>query len=140
MFQAFVRFFVISIAVATSAAAMTSGGRAPANTGGLRALNGIERGEWELRERGTRSTPRRICLEDPAQLLQVQHPGASCRRYVVTDAANRAVVTYHCSDRGAGRTDLRVETSRLVQIDAQGVSDSAPFSMSLEGRRVGNCE
>lgn len=119
---------------------MTSGGAAPALAGGLQALRGIERGQWELRERGANTVPRRICVEDPAQLLQVQHPGAACRRFVVMDAARRVVITYQCVDHGAGRTDLRVETSRLVQINAQGISDSAPFSMSLEGRRVGDCE
>lgn len=123
----------------TGVAAMAPGGQPPARKGGLQALSGIERGTWELRERGTRSVPRRICIGDPAQLIQVQHPGANCRRFVVTDAANHAVVTYQCTDQGTGRTDLRVETPRLVQINAQGVADSAPFSLSLEARRTGEC-
>jgi hypothetical protein len=122
-------------------AAMAPAGPAPAAPrAGLMALGGLERGQWELREKGSHVPPRRICIGDPAQLLQVQHPGASCRRFVVMDAANHAIVTYQCTDTGAGRTDLRVETPRLVQIDAQGVADSAPFSIALEGRKTGECK
>jgi hypothetical protein len=49
------------------------------------------------------------------------------------------VVSYQCIGAGKGRTDIRVETPRLVQIDAQGIADGAPFALSLEGRRTGDC-
>jgi hypothetical protein len=32
-----------------------------------------------------------------------------------------------------------VETPRLVQIQSQGVADSAPFSFTIEARRTGDC-
>lgn len=140
MLKLVVRLAILSAVAATSAVAMTPGGAAPQRAGALKALSAVEKGKWELRERGVKAPPRYVCVRDPAQLLQVQHPEATCRRYVVTDAANRSIVTYQCTDHGAGRSDLRVETSRLVQIDAQGVSNGAPFSMSIEARRVGDCE
>jgi hypothetical protein len=49
-------------------------------------------------------------------------------------------VTYDCAQAGQGRTALRVETARLVQIDSQGVSGGTPFAMTLEARRVGACK
>lgn len=125
-------------AVSLLLAAMAPGGQVSAR-GPLLALKGLEHGQWELRERGSAGPARRICVGDPIQLLQPQHPGGQCRRFVVTDAQNRAVVTYQCSDAGSGRTDLRVETSRLVQIDAQGVADSEPFAVMYEARRTGEC-
>lgn len=126
-------------ALFVSVAAMSPGAPAPVRAGGLKALHGIDAGQWELRERGSHGPARRICLGDPAQLLQIQHPGLNCQRFVVSDEAQRAVVTYQCTDAGNGRTDLRVETSRLIQISAQGIASKAPFSLSIEGRRTGDC-
>ncbi len=125
---------------ASSVLALSPGGAAPA-TGRMTALRHLENGEWELRERGGRpqAAPRRVCVGDPVQLLQVQHGNGGCRRFVVADTNNHAVVTYQCNGRGNGRTDIRVETPRLIQIDSQGVADGAPFAVSLEGRRTGDC-
>lgn len=123
-----------------AAFAVSPGGAAP-SAPRMSALRQLERGQWELRERGARPTtaPKRICVGDPAQLLQVQHKDGGCSRFVVADTQERAVVTYQCNGRGNGRTDLRVETPRLVQIDSQGVADGAPFAVSIEGRRTGDC-
>lgn len=125
-----------------SMAAMSPSGPVPKNPD-MAALRGLEKGQWELRERGpeAKSHPaRRICVADPVQLLHVKHERSNCRRFVVSDENQHAVVTYECSGEGSGRTDLRVETSRLVQIDAQGISQGAPFSMSYEARRTGDCQ
>ncbi len=107
----------------------------------LMALSKLERGLWELRERGVPAredgSAMKICVRDPAQLMQIMHPGARCRAYVVADSPTRAVVSYQCEQTGTGYTDLRVETARLVQIQTQGVDKGAPFSMTLEGRRIG---
>ena len=103
------------------------------------ALHGLETGEWELRERGEGGRARRMCVTDLRQLLQVRHGHALCSSFIVSDAANAASVTYDCAAAGNGRTDLRVETSRLVQIRSQGIAGGAPFSFSLEGRRIGAC-
>lgn len=124
----------------TGTAAMSPGGRAPAAP--VTALRQLEKGQWELRERGTaRNEPprQRICVGDPAQLLRAGRGDGGCDQFVVADSADRAVVTYQCKGRGSGRTDLRVETPRLVQIQSQGVSDGAPFDVQLEARRTGDC-
>jgi hypothetical protein len=81
----------------------------------------------------------RLCVASPAQLLQIRHRGNVCKSFTVADAGNVAVVTYDCGAAGGGRTDLRVETTRLVQIHSQGIEGGAPFDLSIEGRRVGDC-
>ena len=109
----------------------------------LKSLAGLERGLWELRERGAPKgeTPSvsRLCVRHPSQLMQIRNVGAQCSYFVIADQPGRAILTYQCENAGTGRTDLRVETSRLVQIEAQGITDGAPFALSLEGRRVGDC-
>ena len=104
------------------------------------ALIGLEHGEWELKERGSTGVPRRLCIGDPSQLLQPYHPGRQCKRFVLENSAQNVAVTYDCAQAGQGRTALRVETARLVQIDSQGISGGAPFAMTLEGRRIGACK
>tara|TARA_B110001454_G_scaffold193052_1_gene193710 strand:- start:4315 stop:4749 length:435 start_codon:yes stop_codon:yes gene_type:complete len=125
---------------ATGAFAVSPGGTAPSG-GRMTALRQLEAGQWELRERGVKqpANPQRVCVGDPAQLLQVKHGNGGCSRFVVADTNDHAVVTYQCNGRGNGRTDIRVETPRLIQINSQGVADGAPFAVSLEGRRTGDC-
>lgn len=106
----------------------------------LAGLNTLEHGDWELKLRSEKGEVRHVCVGDPRLLLQVRHGASSCSRFVVSDSAEHVVVTYDCAGAGNGRTDLRIETSRLVQIQSQGIADSAPFSMTLEGRRVGACK
>lgn len=115
------------------------GGAGVAQAPGLGGLAGLERGDWELHVRKAGGAVSHICLGDPRMLLQIQHPRNICRRYVVTDTAQHIVVTYDCAAAGNGRTDLRIETARLVQIQSQGVADSAPFSFQMEARRIGTC-
>ncbi|MGD9810088.1 MAG: DUF3617 domain-containing protein [Sphingobium sp.] len=121
-------------------AAMTGGGTASSGTK-IGALRQVEKGQWELRSReAPRSEPvRRICIDDPSQLLQVRHGDMPCSRFVIADSDNRAVVSYRCKGSGNGRTDLRVETPRLVQIESQGVAEGEPFALSIEARRIGDC-
>jgi hypothetical protein len=106
---------------------------------GPKALQGLETGEWELRGRGEGAEVRRLCVTDLRQLLQVRHGKAQCRSFIVSDAPHDLSVSYDCAAAGTGRTDLRVETSRLVQIRSQGVADGAPFAFAAEGRRIGAC-
>ena len=126
--------------LALSAFAPTSAmsqARAPVIT----ALGTIEPGEWQLREReGTRTlSTRNICVSDTSSLLQVRHPGVSCSRYVITNEPKNTVVHYTCPGAGHGRTNLKVETPRLIQIFSQGIADNSPFYFTMEGRRVGSC-
>jgi hypothetical protein len=105
-------------------------------------LRGLEPGEWELRERpeeGEKGGIRRICLADLRQLVQLRHARNSCKSLTVDENARRLVISYDCAGAGGGRTDIRMETPRLVQIRSQGIADGAPFSFSAEGRRIGAC-
>ncbi|MCI4591594.1 hypothetical protein MOK15_16035 [Sphingobium sp. BYY-5] len=126
-------------ALGAAAALMMAGWAGAVTMPQLAALRGLEAGEWELRGRGEGAETRKLCVADLRQLLQVQHPGALCPSFVVSDSAHAASVTYDCAASGNGRTDLRVETTRLIQIRSQGVSGGAPFAFAVEGRRVGAC-
>lgn len=125
---------LIGLAIACPAAAVV------AQSVDFDALSSLERGEWELKERNSAAQPRRLCIGDPVQLLQPHHIGRACKRFVLENGAQQVAVTYDCAHAGQGRTAVRVETARLVQIDSQGVSGGAPFAMTLEGRRVGACK
>ncbi|MEC3950472.1 hypothetical protein U5A89_16375 [Sphingobium sp. HWE2-09] len=103
------------------------------------ALRTLETGEWELRGRGEGAETRKLCISDLRQLLQVQHGRTLCRSFVISDSAHAITVTYDCAAAGNGRTDLRVETTKLVQIRSQGIANGAPFAFTAEGRRVGDC-
>ncbi|MFM5884253.1 MAG: DUF3617 domain-containing protein [Novosphingobium sp.] len=126
------------------AAAATLGlllGLAPANGGGqtLGMLDGLDAGNWELRIRGEAATPQRICVDHGRKLIQLRHQADMCDRFVVQDGANEVTVQYTCRGRGYGRTHIRRETSRLVQIDSQGIAKGLPFDFTAEARRIGDC-
>lgn len=96
-------------------------------------------GQWELRVREPGGEVQRLCLPDGRRLIQLRHPGATCNRLIVNDAQSDVTVQYTCPGRGYGRTHIRMETDKLVQIDTQGIAEGLPFSYSMEGRRVGDC-
>lgn len=127
-------------ALGVAAAIMTAGWAGAATPPApLMALRMLETGEWELRGRGEGAETRKLCVTDLRQLLQLRHGRALCRNFVVSDAAEGATITYDCATAGNGRTELRVETARLVQISSQGVAQGAPFAFAAEGRRIGAC-
>lgn len=103
------------------------------------ALRTLETGEWELRGRGEGAETRKLCVTDLRQLLQLQHHQALCRSLTLSDSPQAISVSYDCAAAGNGRTDLRIETARLVQIRSQGIADGAPFAFAAEGRRIGAC-
>lgn len=102
-------------------------------------LRTLEPGEWELRGRGEGAETRKLCISDLRQLLQVQHGKALCRSFTINEDAHAITVIYDCAAAGNGRTDLRVETTKLVQIRSQGVAQGAPFAFAAEARRVRDC-
>lgn len=110
-----------------------------AQSPGLAMLDRLEAGQWLLTTRNGASPPRSLCLGDPRQLLQVQHEGARCSRFTVTDEERVVVVSYDCGAAGSGHTTVRMETGRLVQVETQGVLRGSPFSLAYEGRRTGVC-
>jgi hypothetical protein len=109
-----------------------------AQTPGLAMLAELERGSWQIRERAG-GAGRNVCLGDAAQFLQLRHPRGGCSRYVISDTAGEVTIHYTCPGAGHGRTTVRRETNRLVQIDTQGIASGAPFSDAYEARRLGPC-
>ena len=105
----------------------------------LAMLDHLESGRWELRIREAGAPVERICLRDGRRLIQLRHPASNCQRLIVNDAASVVTVQYTCRGQGYGRTQIRRETGRLVQIESQGIADGLPFAFAAEGRRIGDC-
>lgn len=104
----------------------------------LAMLRGLQRGQWAVVSRDG-GPSRTICLGDTAQLIQLQHAGSSCSRFVVEDAPDKVTVQYTCKRNGYGRTSIRKETGTLVQIESQGIAGGLPFQFKAEARRTGAC-
>ena len=128
---------VVRAIVAGGVLVSSAGLAAPAQAPTFVALNGLEHGQWELRETG--GTNRAVCLGDPTSLFQQRHRGVQCSRFVIENGATSATVHYTCPGAGHGRTTITVETPRLIRIESQGLDAGAPFSFEMEGRRVGAC-
>ena len=105
----------------------------------LAMLDSLESGQWEVRLRdGTqRSYP--LCIDNGRALLQLRHDRLACDRLVIDDQPGEVTVQYTCRGRGYGRTHIRRETSRLVQIETQGIAEGLPFDFAAEARRIGDC-
>lgn len=127
------RLLVAAAVITLAATAPIAGQRPP-----LAMLDQLEGGRWELRLRGEDQVER-ICLRDGRPLIQLRHPQAKCDRLIVDDNATHVTVQYTCRGRGYGRTHIRRESNRLVQIDSQGIAGGLPFSFEAEARRVGDC-
>jgi len=105
----------------------------------LAMLDRLDRGNWEMRVRGSDGGVQRMCLDSGRALIQLRHQGQKCRRVVVEDSASEVTVQYTCPGRGYGRTQIRRESGTLVQIDSQGIANGLPFAFAAEARRVGDC-
>lgn len=105
---------------------------------GLAMLNALSKGEWTITFRDG-SPARKICVRDGSELIQIRHAGSNCSRYVVEDGASKVTVQYTCRGDGYGRTNVRRETSQLVQIESQGIKSGLPFQFDAEARRTGAC-
>ena len=101
-------------------------------------LSRLETGQWELRGANSARIAA-ICLGNPIQLTQPYHRGANCTRDVVAADAHGMTVSYSCPGIGRGRTALRFETPRLIQIESQGLDRGMPFVLRAEARRTGPC-
>lgn len=130
----------IATAPLAAAAGFAAGAIAPAAAQGpsLAMLGTLEDGQWEVRFRDGADS-RRVCLRSGLELIQLQHGGGECSRFVVEDGASAVTVQYTCRGDGYGRTSIRRETPALVQIDSQGIAGGLPFQFSAEARRIGAC-
>lgn len=124
---------------ASAAAFLAFSVSAPAQAPDLALLNGLQKGEWTLKTRGSADAGKKVCLGDPGILLQIQHSGTTCSRYVIQDTASSVRVSYKCGSSDHGVTTIKRESSGLVQIQSQGIKGNAPFSFNFEGRRTGTC-
>lgn len=111
---------------------------ATAQAPSLAMLSALEDGQWEIRFRDGRES-RRMCLRSGTELIQLQHSGPACGRFIVDDGASEVTVQYTCKGNGYGRTNIRRESASLVQIDSQGIAAGLPFAFTAEARRVGPC-
>jgi hypothetical protein len=125
----------ISVAVFFAAIAAAPPAQAPM----LPALDFLEKGAWEIRMRGRGAPSYNLCLGDARQLIQLRHPDRSCRRFVIEDGPGEVTVHYVCPSAGYGRTTVRIETPRLVQVHTQGIAEGEPFLLQGEGRLKGAC-
>lgn len=121
--------------VLSGAAVAPAAGQRPA----LAMLDQLDRGQWELRLRDGTRTTYPLCVDSGRRLLQLRHPTASCDRLIVTDQPELVTVQYTCRGQGYGRTSIRRETNRLVQIETQGIAQGLPFDFLAEARRIGDC-
>lgn len=111
----------------------------PAATSPTVAVGQIQPGQWQLREGGSTAPPRLVCLGDADQLIQLQHPGMACARFVVDDLPRTATVNYSCPGAGHGRTMIHLETPKSFHLETQGIVSGAPFDMAFDARRLGDC-
>jgi hypothetical protein len=125
---------IAAVFIAGFAAAAGAQGGGPS----LAMLDRLDAGRWEIRLREPGNPSERVCVANGRRLIQLRHPDA-CERFVIQDGPNDVVVQYTCRGKGYGRTHIRRETGRLVQIDSQGIAEGLPFEFSAEARRVGDC-
>lgn len=134
----------VTFAGALFACALLAGGLsgevAPlaAQSDSLSMLRNVAKGQWTVKYRDGRPD-RKVCIKSGLELIQLQHTKAGCSRFVVEDAAAKVAVQYTCPGDGYGRTNIRKETSSLVQIESQGIASGLPFQFIAEARKTGSC-
>ena len=124
----------ITAAIAFGALMVPAAAQAP----GLAMLDGLSPGQWQLRFRDG-SPPKKICIRNGRELIQLRHPRNDCSRYVVEDGASEVTVQYTCKGSNYGRTSIRRESASLAQVESQGIAGGLPFQFSAEARRTGAC-
>jgi hypothetical protein len=103
------------------------------------ALNSLQHGSWQFKEIGAART-RSLCVTDPLQMIQFNHPGAACQRFTVEDSAQLVTIQYNCGARGYGRTSIATQQPDVIRLDTQGIdANGQPFDASYEGRFAGPC-
>ncbi len=128
-----------TLAVAAGGACLALFTPASAQAPDLGRLESLQSGEWTIRDRETRSSSR-ICLKSGTELIRLRHGSdGACKNYLVEDGPSRIAVQYSCRKSSYGLTTIRRESSTLVQVTSEGMSNGRPFSFSAEARRTGAC-
>jgi hypothetical protein len=128
-------FSAFALVAAGAAVAVWAGAPAPQ----IAALAQVEPGQWQIKPFLGDGPARSLCISNAASFIQIEHGEASCSRFVVEDRPGVATVSYSCPGAGSGRTTIRVETTRLLDIQSQGIVNNAPFEVRYEARRTGPC-
>jgi hypothetical protein len=120
-----------------------TGGSSPSASGrasyqDITLISSLEAGEWQVRPKSG-GEARTVCLSDSRTLVQVRHPKSICSNFIISNEPRQAVIHYTCPGAGHGRTSLKMETPRLVQIESQGIASNNPFQETYEARRIGAC-
>ncbi len=123
---------------ALCAAAWFAGLPATAQAPTLTMLDGLDRGLWEVRYRTVDET-KKICLRTGRELIQLRHPGPQCSWTVIEDGPAQVTVHYSCPGKGYGQTNIRRETSTLVQIGGNATVGRNVYNVAAEARLVGSC-
>ena len=95
-------------------------------------------GEWEIGKSAS-GRGERMCLPDPALLMQWEHRARQCTRTIVNPMLDRAEVHYTCAGGDFGTSRVQVLTPRAIKVDIQGIADGLPFAYAIYARRIGNC-
>ena len=95
-------------------------------------------GEWEISKTAS-GRGERLCLSDPAVLMQWEHRAKRCTRSVVNPAPDRAEVHYTCSGGDFGTSRVEVLTPRSIRVNTQGIAGGLPFSYVIHARRMASC-
>jgi hypothetical protein len=111
----------------------------PPSPQAMPALVSLQPGQWQLKSHGSGFGEKSICFSDMKKILQVQHANASCSRLIIVNEPRQLTVHYKCGVAGHGRTTIKVETPRLVQVHSQGIAGREPFAFEVEARRIGAC-
>jgi len=106
---------------------------------GPRALGPASGGVWQVARSAKGAPEQALCVAEPILLGQWEHRGGQCRRVILSDRGDKAVIDYTCADGGFGRSEITLLTPRTLRIATQGISAGAPFNYVLHARRVGNC-
>ncbi len=95
-------------------------------------------GEWEVGKTAS-GRGEKVCLPDPAMLMQWEHRGKSCTRDILSSSLDRAELQYACGSSDFGTSRMQVLTPRSIKINTQGIADGLPYGYVIHARRVGDC-
>lgn len=105
----------------------------------LAMLDRLDPGLWAIHPRDETGNETRLCAGSGRRLIQIRHSAETCRQFVIEDGPGAVTVQYTCPGKGYGRTRLRFENARLVQLETQGIENGLPFNFAAEARRVASC-
>lgn len=80
-----------------------------------------------------------ICIGDVTKMVKIKNKDDVCTLKMLASTPNSVTYDYRCAGKGQGRTTIRKETSGLVQIASQGITDGQLFNFTLEARHAGRC-